>query len=142
MVFVIFFFKATATTEIYTLSLTVALPICIHLANPDWLLHARFDPKVRPAAPNEAQAAPWGKTRRLRRLGTVPAMIPVSIPVTGSLIGELIAVRVDEQIRCLAVCLMGRREVLGPVARFDPFSREIVDALSLRRVRRGHWSEV
>ena len=114
----------------------------IHLSAPDWLLHAQFDSKVVPAGPNRERTAPWGKTSRLSRRGDVPVAIPISVAVPGTIAGEMIVVRVPEQVRCLAVCLMGRREVLGPVAAYDPFSREVREGLSQRLVRRGHWSEV
>ena len=48
-----FFFNDTATTEIYTLSLHDALPICMHF---DILLYnsSNFHPKIAPAKARQA----------------------------------------------------------------------------------------
>src|SRR3712207_7732987 len=68
MIFILFFFNDTATTEIYTLSLHDALPIWLPLS-PGNVACAGASPSPRsPTAPTKAQAA-----RRMRRsLPNVP----------------------------------------------------------------------
>src|SRR5437762_13330252 len=60
-VFSFFFFIDTATTEIYTLSLHDALPICARVRWRD----ARQG-RSRCAAPRRSRCYPWGGTRRRR----------------------------------------------------------------------------
>src|SRR3712207_8355444 len=55
-VIVFFFFNDTATTEIYTLSLHDALPICLPLARPL--------PGARPLGPRGVRGLPLGPLRR------------------------------------------------------------------------------
>src|SRR5258708_19190477 len=50
-----FFFNDTATTEIYTLSLHDALPICYRYPGPDHDAHAVQQQKRRPAEPHCAR---------------------------------------------------------------------------------------
>src|SRR3712207_7320845 len=70
---VVFFFNDTATTEIYTLSLHDALPICALLAvSPVTRLSVRAPPGGRAGDAASSAAAPAGSAAPARRSGGRP----------------------------------------------------------------------
>src|SRR5262249_17997196 len=53
----------------------------------------------------------------------------------------LFPVHVQEVVRCTALALRRRRELMGPLAQYDPMSNDLVVALARRPGPPNHWSE-
>src|SRR3712207_7930674 len=83
LIYFFFFFNDTATTEIYTLSLHDALPICVPLLSPDFSGclngHRLGLPKVGLGLLEESSVLGAGKDRKSTRLNSSHANISYAV---------------------------------------------------------------
>lgn len=121
------------------------------LAYPDWLLRVRFQEQPRPD-PNLARyAPPWGRSERQATLGRFPSTMLVG---TGRVVTEndirqggvlqapqFWRIHVMEIVRTSALAIRRRNELLGPLGKYDPLSKELADAFSRGGLApNNHWS--
>jgi tetratricopeptide (TPR) repeat protein len=121
--------------------------IDIYLSVPDWITRVEYPTGTRHAA---RTVPPWGAGARNVALGIFPndAMIRIGDPITderikqGGMLKSPELRRIDpvEIIRCTALAMRRRNEILGPLAATDHRSRPIVECFSKRPVSRNHWS--
>jgi len=118
---------------------------------PDWMLKVRFLPALRPAGVSARKAVPWGATKRRSAIGAFPAsellgqgQIDITDTVRrGGIVQQanLFPVTPHEIVRCTALALRRRAELLGPVAKHDPLSSDVLAALNRPVGPPNHWSE-
>lgn len=128
----------------------------IYLAYPDWLASASFPPTVAAISSLPRHAPSWGPSKRTVVIGDFPRRYNVTmqnvgvIPVTGQTGGAsaaivsqptAIGVRIDEVLRCTAISLRRRRELLGPCSPFDNTFRNMSAALARPNVPPGTWPQ-
>jgi tetratricopeptide (TPR) repeat protein len=128
----------------------------IYLAFPDWLSSATFPPSIEPISTIPRHAPSWGPSKRTVAIGRFPNRYNVImqnvgvIPVTGNTGGATsaivsqptaIGVRVDEVLRCTAISLRRRRELLGPCSVHDNVFRNMSVALARPTVPDGSWAQ-
>lgn len=128
----------------------------IYLAYPDWLASATFPPTVASISTIPRHAPTWGPSKRTVVIGEFPRRYNVImqnvgiIPVTGQTGGATsaivsqptaIGVRIDEVLRCTAISLRRRRELLGPCSRYDNVFRNMSAALARPNVPPGTWPQ-
>ncbi|MBQ3387967.1 MAG: tetratricopeptide repeat protein [Thermoguttaceae bacterium] len=121
--------------------------IDIYLSTPDWIARVEYPTGTRHS---EGTAPPWGAGTRNLPLGLFPndAMIRIGDPITderikqGGMLKNPELRRIDpvEILRCTALAVRRRNEILGPLAAADHRSRPIVECFSKRPVSRNHWS--
>lgn len=124
----------------------------IYLAYPDWLSSATFPASIAPISTIPRHAPSWGPSKRTVVIGNFPRRYNVMmqsvglVPVTGNTGGgstaivsqpTAIGVRVDEVLRCTAISLRRRRELLGPCSRHDKVFRSMTAALAAPSVPEG-----
>lgn len=119
----------------------------IAMAYPNWIGRVTFTTGVTQAPKGPA---PWGPSRRRTPLGVFPdkATIIIGDKITeerlkqGGLITEQKAIPIDpiEILRCTALCIRRRTEILGPLAPFDPVSQQILETFRTRAVPPNHWA--
>ena len=119
----------------------------IAMAYPNWIGRVTFTTGVTQAPKGPA---PWGPSRRRTPLGVFPAKATILIgdKITderlkqGGLITEQKAIPIDpiEILRCTALCIRRRTEILGPLAPFDPTSQQILETFRTRAVPPNHWA--
>jgi hypothetical protein len=115
----------------------------------DWLIRVQFSDTLRPAARN--RAAPWGQRQRPAGLADIPSRIntlqgnPGLVPAGGNIVlqqaPQFFGINVKEIIRCTALALRRKRELMGPTCAFDPLTTRVVEALAKRPCTPNHWSE-
>ncbi len=121
----------------------------IYLANPDWMMRLQFQPggirlaSVRPDTP-------WGMSTRGAKLGQYPQKVSnfqgridnseqykhggiVQPPM-------LYPVEPQEIVRCTALAIRRRTELLGPIGKYDQLNKDLLQALSQPVGPRNHWS--
>lgn len=123
----------------------------MYLATPDWLLRVQFPPTIMPAGAGSVQIVPWGASKRTFRLGAFPATTLVqfgqlnnnNVVRFGGVVQQamLTPVAVQEIVRCTAQAMRRRRELLGPLASYDPLANDLIAVLSRRPGQPNHWSE-
>ena len=119
-------------------------------AFPQWLLRIRFQGSaVRPWTPTSLP--PWGRSPRQPAMVRIKEGLPFAV---GNLNNNDIIQRggqvshaqywsVDavEIVRCLALALRRRAEILGPLSNFDPLSKQMLALLNQGGAAPNHWSE-
>ena len=121
--------------------------IDIYMSVPDWIARVEYPTGTRHG---EGPVPPWGPGLRNLPLGIFPgdAMIRLGDPITDERIKqggmlknpELRKIDPTEILRCTALALRRRNEILGPLAPYDHRTRPIVECFSKRAVSRNHWS--
>ena len=121
--------------------------IDIYMSSPDWIARVEYPTGTRHG---EGPVPPWGAGARNLPLGIFPndAMIRLGDPITDERIKqggmlkspELRKIDPTEILRCTALALRRRNEILGPLTPYDHRTRPIVECFSKRAVSRNHWS--
>ena len=117
----------------------------------DWMLRVQFPSEIRPDTNLARRAAPWGRSSRAFEIGSFPNSMLVAqgqidqydVLRQGGVVQQPVfySVNVQEILRCTALAMRRRGELLGPVASHDTLADELVGALSRRPVPPNHWSE-
>lgn len=120
----------------------------LYLNFPDWMIRCQFRPIQ--AARNASQV-PWGPSTRGSQLGHYPtrtSMLQGAIDNTmryqgGGPVQQAIMypVEVQEIIRCTALAIRRRAELLGPLSRYDALNKKLEAVLQQPVGPRNHWSQ-
>lgn len=118
---------------------------------PDWMTLVNFPPTVRGASPGQVAAIPWGQSTRGAPIGVFPSSMLISqgrvnnmdVLKTGGVWQQAVLFPVDatEIVRCTTLALRRRTEIMGPVCRHDPLTKQLLSLLSSRPGLPNHWSE-
>ena len=120
----------------------------IMIARRGWLKRLQFPAIIQPLT--QFRTLPWGPSARR----TVPGFFPdTMLSMQGTDLNqtlrqggtvapvELYPVRVMEIMRCTALALKRRREILGPIGPQISFTNQLVKELSRQLVTPNHWSQ-
>ena len=120
------------------------------LENPKWLLKVNFKQPPRADSNRARIAPPWGQSGRKFTLGSLSSQMLIS---QGDLLSgnraaqkggvvqtaQLWKLDVVEIVRATTLAIQRRNELLGPLAKFDNISKEIIAELS-GGAPPNHWS--
>lgn len=122
------------------------------LQYPKWLLQVDFQRDPRPDPNLARKVVPWGTSTRQFTLGSLPDRMPIQIGDDlatqsavvqgGGVLRQLQKWRIDaeEIIRATALAMSRRNELLGPLTKSDPISRDLMNQLSSGIAPPNHWS--
>ncbi len=117
----------------------------------DWMLRVEFSP-IEPEA-NVKNQPNWGSSQRRTKLGHFPDHFQIMQGKTqaenaaaaqnGGVIvpQELYSCYVGEIVRCSALAISRRAEILGPASPHDPLFADLLTALQRRPGPPNHWSQ-
>jgi tetratricopeptide (TPR) repeat protein len=117
----------------------------------DWMLRVEFSP-IEPEG-NVKNQVTWGISQRRTKLGHFPdhyqimqgktqAENAVAAQNGGVIVPqELYTCYVSEIIRCTAVAISRRAEILGPASQHDPLFVDVLTAFQRRPGPPNHWSQ-
>jgi hypothetical protein len=121
------------------------------LAYPDWLLRVRFREQPGPDPNAARRAPPWGRSDRQPTLGRFPSTMLVGTGQWDQ--GEVLRqggvvqtpqfwrIHVAEIVRASALAIRRRNELLGPLGKYDPLSKELAEVFSRGGLSQpNHWS--
>ncbi|MBN2292109.1 MAG: CHAT domain-containing protein [Pirellulales bacterium] len=121
----------------------------IYLAFSNWMTLVNFPANIRPAGPQ--RPVPWGQSKRRAQLGHYPESMLIR---QGEVITEeslkrggtfqqpvLFNIEVQEIVRCTALAIRRRAELLGPLSPHDQLTGELLTTLQRRPGLPNHWSE-
>lgn len=114
----------------------------------DWMLFVKFGP-LQPDA-SSRQPPPWGRSSRPFRL----ARYPETLNIERSRLGQTaidgqkgvtkqstyLPLHVDELVRCTALSIRRRTELMGPVCSRDKLTTAVLSRTSARPGPPNHWS--
>jgi len=119
------------------------------LAHRNWMLQIDFPAVIEPET-NLKTIVTWGKTSRTTTLGHYQPRFSsmtgrlnnAGVVVTGGVVAApvLYPVYASEIIRCTALALSRRRELMGPLSEHDPLTAQLVEALGGLPAQHGNWS--
>ncbi|NUQ62888.1 MAG: CHAT domain-containing protein [Pirellulales bacterium] len=123
----------------------------LYLTFPDWMIRAQFPATVRADNANVYRQVPWGVSNRNAQPGHFPTStliaqgrIDNNAPFRqGGVVQQpvLFPVNVQEIVRCTALALRRRTELLGPIVEHDPITSDMIAELSRRPGPPNHWSQ-
>lgn len=119
----------------------------------NWMLRVEFPGAVEPSASGVRTTITWGKSRRPTMIGRIPdrmgtfqgqtAAENMQAIQSGGIFAspEILPLNVKEIVRCTAVAIRRRSELMGPVCRHDPLTNQLLSALGQRPTLPNHWSQ-
>ena len=117
---------------------------------PDWMMRVDFPKTIQPSQSNERRKITWGPSSRNAMMGQFRDRYSVllgrlrndAVIRQGGVVAppEFYQVSVPEIVRCTALSLRRRKELLGPICRYDGLTQRLVHALSQRIGPANHWS--
>lgn len=123
----------------------------LYSAYSDWMLRVQFPPTIGPDAARARRQIPWGNSARQFKLGRVPDTMPIAqgqvnnndVVQRGGVVQKavLFPIHVQEIVRCTALALRRRAEIMGPICKHDPLTDEVLTKLARRPAPRNHWSQ-
>ena len=123
----------------------------IFLAQKDWMIRVQFPPGIRPAANVRRSTVTWGEPTRRSVVGQVPDTMlsfqgrldNANVVRQGGVVAapHMVPLRVSEIVRCTALAIRRRTQLMGPACQHDPLTANIVRALSTRPAPPNHWSQ-
>jgi tetratricopeptide (TPR) repeat protein len=123
----------------------------LFITHRDWMLRAQFSP-IEPE-PNPKNTVTWGVSQRRTTLGRFPDQFQIlqgksmeenaQAAQKGGVIAppELHSCYVGEIVRCTALAISRRAEILGPASQHDPLTSQVLAALQRRPGPPNHWSQ-
>ena len=126
--------------------------IQLQIAFNDWLIPVKFSPVITPSQQASNRVIPWGQSQRQMVIGTFPDSVLIQqgqidqsqkIASGGGVIqqAQQLPINPQEIVRCVCLSLRRRREILGPLAPYDPLTGQLIAVLTKRPVQPNHWSE-
>jgi tetratricopeptide (TPR) repeat protein len=118
----------------------------------DWMMRVQFPAQIPYAGPGARIIVPWGASRRNTKIGQFPDSFNIlqgqvnnnNVIAQGGVVQQamLVPVRVSEIIRATTLAIRRRRELMGPVCKYDPLTNELISLLSRRPAPPNNWSQV
>ncbi|HIQ22499.1 MAG TPA: CHAT domain-containing protein [Planctomycetes bacterium] len=115
----------------------------------DWMIRVQFPPAIRPSGTRIH--IPWGVSSRRTRVGYYPESMLIGQGqiltkerlLQGGPIAPPVLFPIDPQeiVRCTALAIRRRTELLGPLTQYDPMTSELIGVLSQRPSLPNHWSQ-
>lgn len=123
----------------------------LYVAFPGWMLRVRFPITIGPDNSRSQQAVPWGPSTRRFTLGLIPQTMSISqgrinnngVLQRGGVVQQAVMfpIRAGEIVRCTALALRRRAELMGPICKHDPLTAEVLAVLAQRPAPANHWSQ-
>ena len=123
----------------------------LFIVNRDWMVAVEYPAAIGPEARAPREAMGWGVPQRRTRIGNFPdRMVTPQNPLAGPRrLGDMAVINQDvlypivtqEIVRCTALALMRRGEIMGPACQHDPVNDQAIAALSNRPAPPNHWAQ-
>ncbi|MBN2578476.1 MAG: hypothetical protein JXB10_05745 [Pirellulales bacterium] len=122
----------------------------LYLAFPDWMVRVQFMP-IRPAGIGARKQVPWGVPTRTSKVGDFDRTMLMTLGenitrerlLQGGPLQTLVSISVAPQeiIRCTALAIRRRTELLGPLSKHDAMTGKLLSTLLGAVGPSNHWSE-
>jgi CHAT domain-containing protein len=125
----------------------------IYTMYPDWMMRMAFANAIRPDLAGSRKQVPWGISKRMATVGRFPTtveMVQGKTPAQneqavkqGGIVQQMFLYPVNPQeiIRCTALAMRRRAELLGPLSKNDPITIDLVSKTTGTINPANHWSE-
>ncbi|MEX0820320.1 MAG: tetratricopeptide repeat protein, partial [Pirellulaceae bacterium] len=124
--------------------------LSLFLAHRNWMLRVDFPPGLEPDQAGSRRRPTWGASARR----SVPARFSHRYQILqgrfdneqvlqqGGIVAlpEFYLINAHEIMRCTALAIRRRHEIMGRAAAFDPLTAQLIQALAVRPAPPNHWS--
>ena len=129
-----------------------AAALRLALRHEGWTARIRWPERVDVSQRAIPRPPTWGVSQRNRPLAQIPPKMQMvqgdvdtaTAAASGGLLQQRFNVTVDaeEVLRCTALALRRRRQILGPLSRYDRLHAEVSDSLARMPMPPNHWARV
>ncbi|MGY8732359.1 MAG: tetratricopeptide repeat protein, partial [Pirellulales bacterium] len=122
----------------------------IFVANQQWIMRL-YIPNVLPQSYRSTRKVTWGPSKRQMTLGKTPNTVSIfrgnlnnfAVIQQGGTVqpAMLTPMNAREIVRCTALAIRRRTEILGLTSRYSPLTQRVLGALELRPAPVNHWSQ-
>lgn len=125
----------------------------IYLQYPDWLTNIKIPGALKPSARAGRRGPVWGASSRSVRVARIPNRMAMTMGKSdeanakafeeGGIVQRRYMVMVDakEIVRCTALAIRRRAEILGPAGEHDSLTGQLITQLSRRPAPAGSWAQ-
>lgn len=125
----------------------------IYLQYPDWLTKIKIPGALKPSARAGRRGPIWGASSRAVRVAQIPDRMAMTVGKSneanakaieeGGIVQRRYRVMVDakEIVRCTALAIRRRAEILGPAGEYDSLASQLITQLSRRPAPAGSWAQ-
>ncbi len=117
----------------------------------DWMVKVQFPPSIRVAGAGARKVVPWGQSTRQSQLGHYPSSMLIAqgqidmndVVKKGGIVQQanLYPVTPQEILRMTTLALRRRGMLLGPVAKYDSLTADVMAAMTRPIGPPNHWSD-
>lgn len=119
----------------------------------NWMLRVQFPEILEASASNIRTTINWGVSKRPTALARIPDRLgtlqgqsaeanQAAIERGGTVaLQQIFPLDVKEVVRCTAVALARRAELMGPMCKYDPLTAQLLGAFGARPTLPNHWSQ-
>ena len=126
----------------------------IYVTYADWMVRMNFTPNLRAAGVNARKQVPWGISKRPSQIAHYPTSVLISqgntpaenaniVNKTGGIVQQAILYPINPQeiVRCTALAMRRRAELLGPMSKNDALTADVASKTTGAIGPPNHWSE-
>ncbi len=125
----------------------------IYLQYPNWLLRVSLPATLKPSNRAGRRVPPWGTSSRTVRVASIPDRVRVGMGNSDAKNQQVLQqggvfrspytmlVDVREIVRCTALAIRRRGEILGPAGQYDSLNSDLIAQLSRRPAPAGSWAQ-
>lgn len=123
----------------------------LYLADSSWMLRVEFPPTVDAVNAQLRTPITWGTSQRRTSIARMPnryaimqgTVNPQRVLIQGGVLAppEFMLINAHEILRCAALSIRRRAEIMGRACRHDPLTADLLTALTLRPAPPNHWSQ-
>ncbi|MFO7902923.1 MAG: CHAT domain-containing protein [Planctomycetota bacterium] len=125
----------------------------VYLQYPDWLSSINIPGTLKPSARAGRHGPIWGRSSRTVRVAQIPNRMAMMMGKSdeanaraieeGGIVQRRYMLMVDakEIVRCTAVAIRRRAEILGPAGEYDNLTSQLITQLSRRPAPPGSWAQ-
>ena len=129
------------------------LALRLFAKSPGWLRSIELPPTLARAQRSVRKPPTWGTPTRSVQVARIVDPLPalegnnpaqnMGVLQRGGIITtqQMILVHVKEIARCTALAIRRRTEILGPAAKYDEFTNQLISALEARPAPNRHWTQ-
>ncbi len=121
----------------------------LYIQHNGWLLRVQFPVELGPTQRVLGKPPTWGRSTRRTQVAHIPDKFQAQLgnidnrqaAQQGGVVqpARLILVAVPEVMRCLAVAMRRRAEIMGPICEHDRLTDQLLETIATRQAPQGHW---
>ncbi len=122
------------------------------LQHEGWTARIRWPERIDVSQATIPRPPTWGPSQRNRPLARIPRKMQIvqgdvdtaTSVASGGLLQQRFYMTIDAQevLRCTALALRRRRQILGPLSRYDRLHGQVSDSLARMTLPPNHWARV